>query len=56
MARCRDKKAVCCEHDNETCGSKKGAFNDKGNKLPSTQLLSVIYLMWKDVSTSEGHL
>jgi hypothetical protein len=36
--------------------AKKGAFNDKGNKLLSTQLLSVMYLVWQHVSTSEGHL
>jgi hypothetical protein len=28
----------------------------KRNKLPSTQLVSVISLIWQHVSTSEGHL
>jgi len=33
---------------------KKGVFYN-GNKLLSTQLLSVIYLIWQHVSTSAGH-
>lgn len=28
----------------------------KRNKMPSTQLVPVIYLIWLQVSTSEGHL
>jgi hypothetical protein len=31
-------------------------YNNRRNKLPSTQLVSVISLIWQRVSTSEGHL
>jgi hypothetical protein len=31
-------------------------YNNKRNKLPPTQLVSVVPLIWQHVSTSQGHL
>jgi hypothetical protein len=31
-------------------------YDNKRNKWPSTQLITVISLIWQHVSTSEGHL